>query len=353
MALAEYIWLDGTKPTQLLRSKTRVVNLQSTAFDIRSFPEWSFDGSSTDQAKGSDSDCTLRPVYYCKDPIRSGCQVSHYLVLCEVFDADGVTPHESNRRAELRRVLKMAQKHDPYVGFEQEYTLFNAKGESPLGWRGGEPKPQGPYYCGVGSNHIFGRNLVEEHTAACCHAGLMIYGINAEVMPGQWEFQLGFRGFPGEDSGPLAVSDQLMIARWLLHRLGEKHHIHVSLHPKPKEGDWNGAGMHTNFSTKAMRVTRREKGLKAIGKALELLGAKHQEHIEVYGADNAKRLTGEHETAPITEFRFGVADRGASVRIPRGVQAAGGGYLEDRRPGANGCPYQITARLVKTICNVE
>jgi len=351
MTLVEYIWIDGTEPTPLIRSKTRVVNL-STMFTIKSFPEWGFDGSSTKQAEGGDSDCTLKPVYFCKDPIRSTRRETHYLVMCEVLDSFG-QPHQTNHRAELRQTLKRAGKYKPYVGFEQEYTLYRERKDVPLAWFKDEPGPQGPYYCGVGSNHIYGRDLVEEHLKACLKAGLSIYGINAEVMPGQWEFQLGFRPGFGDDNCPIIASDQLWIARWLLYRIGEKYRIHVSLDPKPIDGDWNGAGMHTNFSTKAMRNTRRLAGRNVIYKAIEALQLKHEEHIAVYGADNDKRLTGAHETAPITEFRAGIADRGASIRIPREVYQKGGGYLEDRRPAANADPYQVVTILIKTICGIE
>lgn len=352
MALAEYIWLDGTEPTKLIRSKTRIVDVSQISPSLDDFPEWSFDGSSTNQAQGEDSDCILKPAFFCPDPIRGE---GNFLVLCEVYQADGQTPHETNSRAELRRLSrKVEKKHDPLIGFEQEYTLYLESESMPMAWFKDTPGPQGPYYCGVGANQIYGRELIEQHTQACLEAGLMLYGTNAEVMPGQWEFQIGHRGFANEHASPLTISDHLTVARWLLYRLGEKFGIDASLKPKPiADGDWNGAGMHTNFSTKAMRDTRRGKGLQAIEKAVERLSATHNEHIEVYGAGNKERLTGKHETASISEFKSGTADRGSSIRIPRSVEHNGGGYLEDRRPAANACPYQVSIRLIKTICEVE
>jgi glutamine synthetase len=340
---AEYIWIDGAQPTQKLRSKTRIVPATDKP-NLELFPEWSFDGSSTYQAGGHDSDCILKPVRFVTDPVRGE---GNYLVLCEVYNADATTPHATNKRAELRKVLDAGgSKLDMWVGFEQEYTLFN--GSRPLGFPdNGYPAPQGPFYCGVGADEVFGRDMVEAHTKACIDAGIMIYGVNAEVMPGQWEFQIGYRGVSSEPSDPLYVSDHLWLARWVLYRVGEEFGISATLHPKPVRGDWNGAGGHTNFSTKEMREA--STGKAAIEKILKALSEKHMEHIDVYGADNSLRLTGHHETCHITQFKHGVADRGCSIRIPRGVANKGYGYLEDRRPAANLCPYTVSARLLKTI----
>ncbi|MHC4990115.1 MAG: glutamine synthetase beta-grasp domain-containing protein [Planctomycetota bacterium] len=342
---AEYIWLDGDQPTQQLRSKTRIVTPDDGQVDLSSFPMWSFDGSSTYQADGGDSDCTLQPVAFVRDPIRGD---GNYLVLCEVMHADG-TPHESNTRARLREVLDAgAAEEEPWVGFEQEYTIFC--NERPLGFpERGYPAPQGPFYCGVGSERVYGREFVEAHTKACIDAGLMIYGINAEVMPGQWEFQIGYRDVDGESADPLTVSDHLVIARWLLSRLGEQFGFDPRLDPKPALGDWNGAGAHTNFSTRSMR--KAGSGIGSIRQAIGRLADNHDGHIAHYGHGLENRLTGSHETCAIDQFRGGVADRGASIRIPRHVEARGFGYLEDRRPGANCDPYLVCAMLLDTICN--
>lgn len=330
---AEYVWLDGYTPTASLRSKTKV--LDRAPASLADIPDWGFDGSSTEQATGDRSDCQLKPVFFAPDPIRGE---PHVLVMCEVFKADG-SVHPSNTRAHLRKIAEMHKDSEPWFGIEQEYTLF--KDGRPLGFpESGYPGPQGPYYCGVGKERAMGRELIEKHLEKCLEANFTISGINAEVMPGQWEFQVG-------PLGPLAVADQLWLARWLLERLGEEFGIEVSLSPKPVYGDWNGAGAHTNFSTKAMRA---EGGIKVVEEACEKLKAKHQEHIAVYGADNDKRLTGRHETCSINQFRYGVSDRGASVRIPMATANAGRGYLEDRRPAANMDPYRVCAKLLETVC---
>jgi glutamine synthetase len=341
-----YIWIDGTDPTQTLRSKTRILEYHGKQFAAKDLPQWNFDGSSTNQAEGHDSDLILQPVCVVKDPISGE---GHFLALCEVLNPDE-TPHISNKRTRLVQLMAQGgSAYDPWIGYEQEYTLF--QGQQPLGWPDrGYPAPQGPFYCGVGADEVFGRHLVEEHTQACIDAGIMIYGTNAEVMPGQWEFQIGYRGINSESADPVTVSDHLWLARWLLYRLGERYDITAKLHPKPIKGDWNGAGKHTNFSTRDTRDPK--KGMQAINEAISRLKARHQQHIAVYGHDLELRLTGKHETASINQFISGVGDRGASIRIPRPVASKGYGYLEDRRPGANANPYEVAAILVETICNL-
>jgi glutamine synthetase len=330
---AEYIWLDGQKPTAKVRSKTKI--LPRPVSSLLDIPKWGFDGSSTAQAQGGSSDCVLMPVFFVKDPIRKGYNI---LVMCEVQNADG-TPHESNARAKLREMVEKHKDQEPIFGIEQEYTFF--EGARPFGWPDtGFPPPQGGYYCGVGADEVFGREIVEEHMDACIEAGLAFEGINAEVMPAQWEFQIG-------PVGALEVSDQIWLGRWLLYRIAENYGVSATLYPKPIKGDWNGAGAHTNFSTKAMRE---EGGKKAIEEACKKLEKKHKEHIAVYGAHNEERLTGLHETCSIDQFRYGISDRGASIRIPAHVEENGCGYLEDRRPAANMDPYIVCAKLIETIC---
>lgn len=334
--MLEYVWLDGQKPTAQLRSKTKVISGPVTK--LSDIPDWGFDGSSTEQAEGKFSDCRLKPVFFIKDPLRGD---PHLLVMCEVYEANG-DPHSTNTRAALRALAKKHAKHEPWFGIEQEYTLF--QNGRPLGFPAlGFPGPQGPYYCAVGADNIAGRDLVEDHLAACVDAGFKVSGINAEVMPGQWEFQIG-------PLGPLEAADQLWLSRWLLHRIAEEYDIQVSLAPKPILGDWNGAGCHTNFSTKAMRA---KGGIATIKAACEKLKKKHFAHIAVYGAGNELRLTGKHETCSINEFRYGISDRGASIRIPMASADAKAGYLEDRRPAANMDPYLVTAALIDTVCGSD
>lgn len=324
---AEYIWIDGTEPTAKLRSKTKIMEKGAEP------GIWGFDGSSTNQAPGSASDCVLNPVCTVPDPIRGG---DNLLVLCEVLLTD-MSPHPTNTRAATAALDEKYAAQESLFGLEQEYTLF--LGSRPLGFpENGYPAPQGPYYCGVGADEIYGRPMVEAHMSACMDAGLKISGINAEVMPGQWEFQIG-------PAGLLEVGDHMWLARWLLYRIGEDFGINATLDAKPAKGDWNGAGMHTNFSTKAMR-----EGYDPIIAACEALGEKPLEHVKVYGHGIEARLTGLHETAPWNEFSYGVSNRGASVRIPWQVEVDKKGYIEDRRPNANSDPYLVAGKIVETCC---
>jgi len=326
---AQYIWIDGQQPTAKMRAKTRIIPLGEEP------PIWGFDGSSTEQAVGHASDCVLKPVFVCPDPVRGG---ENKLVMCEVFNTD-MTPHVSNTRAKLREVAEKTADQDPWFGIEQEYTFF--EGARPLGWpENGFPAPQGGYYCGVGADEVFGREIVEDHMDACLAAGLNLSGINAEVMPAQWEFQVG-------PVGALAVSDELWVARWLLYRIAEDYGVTATLHPKPVLGDWNGAGAHTNFSTKAMRES-----WDPIIAACEALGTRPGTHIENYGEHIELRLTGDHETCSYKDFKYGVSDRGASIRIPWMVDQDKKGYIEDRRPNANCDPYLVTRLILETVCGL-
>ena len=332
----EYIWLDGGNPAEL-RSKTKIVERFDTAGDPRkgtSAPVWGFDGSSTQQAEGSDSDCVLQPVRIYPNPL-------HYnssLVLCEVYDVN-FKPHVSNTRHTLELTLTYLD-NDPeeWVGFEQEYTLYDLDTSKPYGWPTiGEPPPQGDYYCGRNA----GEEIMTAHTDLCLEAGIRICGTNAEVMLGQWEYQIGA-------GGSLQMSDDLWVARWLMEKICAGYNATVSLDPKPIEGDWNGAGCHTNFSTK---YTRGHGGDEFIFKACMDLEKVHEEHMKEYGEGNERRLTGLHETQAIDTFSWGVSDRGASIRIPWQVDKDKCGYLEDRRPSSNCDPYKVSKKLIETICS--
>lgn len=329
----EYIWLDGTVPTQVLRSKTKVI--KNFSGHLEDVPMWSFDGSSTQQAEGNSSDCLLLPVSIFADPGRK----NGFLVMTEVLNPDG-TPHTTNARATIDD-----DDNDFWFGFEQEYFLWNPETNLPLGFpSGGFARPQGPYYCSVGATNAFGREIVEEHLDLCLDAGLNVEGINAEVATGQWEFQTFAKGAK-------RAGDETWICRYLLERTCEKYGIQVNWHPKPLKGDWNGSGMHANFSNSLLRNAGSKDIYEQVCDAFEPYV---KEHIDVYGAFNNERLTGEHETQSIDKFSYGVSDRGASIRIPIAtVENGWRGWLEDRRPASNGDPYKIAARIIKTVKTVK
>ena len=331
----EYVWLDGYQPVPNLRGKTRIAT--SRPGSLSDCPEWSFDGSSTQQAEGSSSDCLLKPIGLYPDVLRGD---DSYIVLNEVLNTDG-TPHPSNMRATI------IDDPDAWFGLEQEYFLFQNK--RPLGWpRDGFPNPQGEYYTGVGFANVGGlaRDIVEEHLDACLAAGINPEGgpvINAEVAKGQWEFQLFAKG-------SRKCADDMWVARYLLLRLCEKFEVDVEWHCKPFLGDWNGSGMHCNFSTKYIREVGGKEYFLALMDAFE---ENKDEHIAAYGPHNEMRLTGLHETQSIEKFSWGIADRGASIRVSKKFVDDGyKGYLEDRRPNSQGDPYQICSRILKTISEV-
>ncbi|MGF1656953.1 MAG: glutamine synthetase beta-grasp domain-containing protein [Verrucomicrobiales bacterium] len=329
----EYIWLDGYEPTPNLRSKTKILDSDKEP-TLEDIPMWGFDGSSTLQAEGKSSDCLLKPVALYPDTTRR----NGYLVMSEVLLPDG-SPHPSNSRATI------LDDPDAWFGFEQEYFLYH--NGTPLGFpKDGYPEPQGKYYTGVGYANVgdVAREIVEQHLDICLDAGINHEGINAEVAKGQWEFQIFGKGSK-------TAADQMWTARYLLMRVCESYQIDVVWHCKPILGDWNGSGMHSNFSTKYMREVG---GKEYFEKLMAQFEKYANEHIAVYGPDNHLRLTGLHETQSIDKFNYGIANRGASIRVPHSFVNDGyKGYLEDRRPNSEGDPYKIASRILQTIATVS
>jgi len=335
----EYVWLDGYTPLANLRSKTQIKEFASFP-KLEELPNWGFDGSSTKQAEGKSSDCVLKPVAVFPDSTRK----NGVLVMCEVMMPDGKTPHASNSRATI------PDDAGTWYGFEQEYFFY--KDGSPLGFpKDGYPAPQGPYYTGVGYRNVgcVAREIVEKHIDICLDAGINLEGINAEVAKGQWEFQIFGKGSK-------SAADQMWMARYILARLCEGYGIDVEWRCKPILGafnqslDWNGSGMHANFSTTYMREVG---GKEYFEKLMAAFSKFRDEHIAVYGPENHLRLTGLHETQSIDKFSYGVADRGASIRIPHSFVNNGyKGYLEDRRPNSAADPYLVAGRILKTIQSV-
>ena len=335
----EYIWLDGYYPEPNLRSKVKVVDASTHivggktvhGISLEDCPIWGFDGSSTKQAEGHFSDCLLMPVRLYPNPMNKGL-LDSYLVLCEVLNPDG-TPHETNTRNLIGQ-----EEEGLWFGFEQEYTIM--KDGKPLGFpTNGYPEPQGKYYCGVGNGQVHGREFVDRHMENCLMAGIEITGTNAEVMLGQWEYQVFGKG-------KLKSADDLWVSRYILNQMSEDYGFNIEYHPKPVQGDWNGSGLHCNFSNTKMR----EVGGKAYFDAIfNTFDVRHVEHIKCYGSSNEMRLTGNHETQSIDKFSWGVSDRGASIRVPLSTSEEWKGYVEDRRPASNGDPYRIAFIISESI----
>ena len=282
----------------------------------------------------------LKPVFVCDDPIRGE---PHKLVMCEVFLVSG-EPHPSNTRAACREIAENYAHHDTWFGLEQEYTFFD--GIKPLGWPdNGFPAPQGGYYCGVGADEVFGRPVVEAHLENCLKAGLKISGINAEVMPGQWEFQVGPVAAP-------EVADQLWVARWLLYRTAEDFPTTVGQQRLGQARPEAGQGRLERRRLPHQLLDRRD--------AREL----RRVHRRRRGARHAPRaahrqLRRRHRGAPDRPARDGLAARvhatASRTAAPRCAFRGRSridkkGYIEDRRPNANMDPYVVTRLIIETVC---
>lgn len=340
-----YIWLDDKGE---VRNKLKVANnfkgLKKGQFEVN---EWNFDGSSTNQSTTEDSDLIIKPcrVYVPFHPqhpqnFKYEDFEREIIVLCTVHTNDG-EPVESENRPALEKLNEKYKSSDWWFGIEQEYTMF--QNGRPLGWdKHVEPAKQGPYYCGVGEGKIVGEEISNEHVDECIIYDIDVYGTNAEVMLGQWEYQIG-------TADALKVSDDIIVSRYLLHRVAQNHKVEISLAAKPMRGDWNGAGAHTNFSTKPMRNAKT--GKQAISSALTSLSKTHSKCIPLYGDDIDKRLIGTHETSSIHQFSHGEKNRSCSVRIPISVAKDGYGYLEDRRPCADVNPYTVCLCIMSSVEN--
>ena len=341
-AIVEYVWLDAVNWP---RSKVRILNdVSINSLGQPVFPDWNFDGSSTGQMEDKqNSEVTLKPCCITFHPLMKDIPKDYtvYIALCECYSSNG-TPSSTNTRRRAVEIFEQCKEHRLWFGLEQEYVMINESNGKLMGWPcTGLPEKQGKYYCGNGSDRAVGRMLVDEHLSDCLTAGIKICGTNAEVLPGQWEFQIGI-------CEGIEAADHLHLARFLLIRCAEKFGIRISFEPKPvPEGDWNGSGCHTNFSTIETRTS--PGGKDEILRVVDKLSKVHSEHLKVYG-DNSKRLTGKHETSSVDTFNWGIGDRSASIRIPTSVQKDLCGYIEDRRPASDCDPYLVTSIIAKTVC---
>ena len=326
-SICEYVWIGGNGET---RSKTRV--LQQTITSINDVPVWNFDGSSTEQAPSvGNTEVIIKPCLLVKDPLRKIDNCKCYVVLCDTYD-DNDVPLSSNKRHPANEKFNKKLEEEPWFGLEQEYFFNHHKITRHT------VKKDGLYYCGI-TEDTSERLIVEKHLIACLEAGLNISGMNAEVVRGQWEFQIG--PCVGIESG-----DHLTLARYFLEKIAETHDASIIYCSKPFPGV-NGSGCHINFSTRSMREPD---GLLVIDSCMPKLQKRIKEHMLVYGYGNEDRLTGTHETSAANEFSDGIGTRNTSVRIGNQTAKDGYGYFEDRRPGSNIDPYAATAVLFETCC---
>jgi len=328
--ICEYIWIGGNGE---LRSKTRVIHNNP----INIFDDWSYDASSTDQAYScGDTEGILKPCKIYRNPLKikynGSLNYDSLLILCEAFDKDRV-PLKYTYRTEANKKFDSNLDEIPWFGLEQEYFIrFNNKDFQC-------ENNNSSHYCGYVNNSLE-KKIVEKHLEKCIEIGLQISGINSEVSPYQWEFQIG-------PSIGINAADELIIARYLLERIAEDFNATINYHPKPNP-NINGSGCHINFSTKEMRSF--PKGLETIKSCMSKLERRHKEHMDVYGINNQFRLTGRHETSDINKFTYGIGTRNTSVRIPNQTFKDNCGYFEDRRPASNIDPYQATSIIFQTCC---
>lgn len=345
----EYVWVGGNTE---LRSKVKVEyfdeNVDTQNLQLEQIPMWNYDGSSTGQATGEDSEVLIKPCRLYKNTNSEENEgfSSSYYVLCETFTPD-MNPHPTNTRHQARLLFEEhGETHSPMFGIEHEFFILDRDTKHPLGFRQREDgvfvkyepeSPQGKYYCSVGSGNAYGRRFLNEALSLAVKTGVRVTGSNIEVCPGQVEIQVCNTG--------IAAGDDSLMLKYLLSKLGEDYGYIIEWGAKPVKGDWNGSGCHVNFSTNLMR---KDGGWDEIILAINRLSEKHSEHISVYGDDNSERLTGLHETSDIHTFSYGVANRGCSIRIPRSTEDKKYGYFEDRRPSSSADMYVVTSKLFGT-----
>ena len=330
----EYIWLDGYTPVPNLRGKTLIKEFDSFP-TLEELPNWGFDGSSTQQAEGRSSDCVLKPVAVYPDSTRN----NGVLVMCEVMMPDGVTPHPTNARATISTT--------PAPGSASSRNISSTRTAVRSASRRRLSRAAGPYYTGVGYKNVgdIARQIVEEHLDICLDAGINHEGINAEVAKGQWEFQIFGKGS----------------------KKRRRRNVGRPLHPAPPRAKSTASTSSSTASRSATRtgtaractpISRPSTCAKVGGKEYfeKLMAAfekNSDDHIAVYGPDNHMRLTGLHETESIDKFSYGVADRGASIRVPHSF--VNNGYRAISKIAARirrADPYQIASQILKTIAEV-
>ena len=328
MNIGEYVWLDSNNK---FCSKIRV-------FDILQSPVWNYDGSSTGQATTESSEITLFPVEWFKHPLMEPIEgFTIYLIICATYDINN-NPLPNNHFHLANEYFNINPDEVPWFGLEQEYFFF--KNNNILGMKPTLDIIKNKlYYCNTINQPILGEKVALEHMNACLKAGIIISGINAEVVCGQWEFQVG-------PCTGIQAGNHMMAARFLLEKIAIKEGLEIDYHPKPISR-MNGSGCHVNFSTKKMRE---DNGYEIILNAIQKLELNHENMMKDYGEYNNMRMTGKHETASYNKFTWGVGTRNTSVRIGNDTFKNKKGYFEDRRPASNIDPYLVTSLIYKTCC---
>jgi glutamine synthetase len=348
----EYLWIDAF---DTIRSKTKVKMFNSTdfkklpsefgevgsvEFDKNLIPEWYFDGSSTNQSCEQNSDVILKPKFICLDPFNESNNIS-FLVLCDTYNSND-TPHKTNKRVECSIIEEQSTRQNPLFGISQEYIICFL--DSSIGNNFYQyAKNESPYYCGIGSNKIAIRNIMNDHLTKCLKAGLHFRGMNTGIEANKGEFQLG-------ELSMTLIGDELWVARYILIRVCELYNAYPVFESKDieKYEKYDISKGYVNFSTNKMRS---ENGFDNIIETCEKLKLKHKEYLDICGIESTNTNCGiENTNSHCENFNFGVSNRTTSVRIPFNAEKNKKGYLEDRRAPANMNPYVVTSIIVKTTC---
>jgi glutamine synthetase len=347
----EYLWTgtDNTFSVNNLNitkkrfyTKVKTIELKNTYAPIKltlaDIPIWSFDGSSTGHivptSSNANTEVILSPVKLYDHPFPT--ESIKYLVLCDTYDINSV-PNKFSTRANVINTFLTNSNLIPWYGLEQEYVFMNALNDGIYGWDMTNPAlwpQQNDHYCGLSIYCKKLRPIVEDHYNRCLKIGINISGFNAEVMPSQWEFQIG-------PSVGIDAADDLVTARYILERLAESNDLYINYHPKPLP-NYNGSGCHHNFSTTQTRQLNADTCRAFYSLLFEKFNAKHEETMKYYGANNTLRLTGIHETSNMTNFTYDIGTRHTSIRVPVNTYT----YFEDRRPAASIDPYISTWALL-------
>jgi glutamine synthetase len=333
--IVEYIWLDSDYN---FRSKTRILS-RKLVVDICQIPEWNYDGSSTNQASTEKSEIVLKPVFLCNDPFRYN---NHKIVYCGTYDLSGVplSNNHFDRADDVFHFINTCH-YRPWFGMEQEFVILDESTGLPINY---DENDDSKHYCSIDNYSKRERDIMEDFMKRAMHSELNICGINAEVSPGQWEFQIG----PCEG---ITIGHHVMMARYILSRVAHRFSCRIDYSPKPLGENKNGSGCHVNYSTTFTRLgDEKRSGLDFIYKYIESLSKVHSEMIKCYGDENEKRLSGNCETAHYNEFTHSVGGRNTSIRIANNVFIKKCGYFEDRRPAANCDPYLVSSLMFYHTC---
>lgn len=321
---AIYIWIGANNR---LRWKIKTVPIDKRdMLKLKAYPWWNYDGSSTGQAEGENTEVRLKPVRVYPFPYKDDADV---MILCETYNVDN-TVHRDNERYHALERFKAGEYKRPWFGNEVEYFIVkNGDNMNDL--------LTTTHYCGFDECRAHCKRVALEHYNACLNANLEISGMNAEVTRGQWEFQIG----PCE---AIKSGDHTYVALFLLIWVAEYHGCKVIVNESKPYENVNGSGCHINYSD---IDTRFNDNANILVQKINKLGERHDHHMSIYG-DNSKRLTGTHETSRPDVFSFGTGTRDTSVRVPTNTKK----YFEDRRPASNIDYYKVTSSIYESVNNV-